>query len=52
LLLGQAALPVKVLLEELNVGLLMGLILEELLVGGLVHGGRLHVYMSSVSWDR
>jgi len=43
LLLGQAALAVKVLLEELDVGFCAVMRREELLVGGRVEGRRLDV---------
>lgn len=43
LLLGKTTFAVEMLLEELKVGLGMGFILEELLVGRLVHGRSLYI---------
>jgi hypothetical protein len=44
LLIGETSLTIEVLLQESNVGLGMGLVLEELLVGRLEHGGGLNVW--------
>jgi hypothetical protein len=49
LLLGEAALAIEMLLEELNVGLGLSLVLEELVVGRLVHGGCLDIYEAIAS---
>lgn len=49
LLLGEAALAIEMLLEELNVGLGLGLVLEELIVGRLVHGGCLDIYKEAIA---
>ncbi|TKW51225.1 hypothetical protein CTA1_2028 [Colletotrichum tanaceti] len=43
LLLGQAAFTIEVLLEKVDVGLGMGLVLKELFVRGREHGGGLYV---------
>lgn len=43
LLLGKTTFAVEMLLEELEIGFGMGLILEELLVGRLVHGRSLDI---------
>lgn len=49
LLLSETALAIEVLLEELDVGLGLSLVLEELVVGRLVHGGCLDIYEATAS---
>lgn len=43
LLLGESALAVKVLLQKVDVGLFLGIILKKLLIGRLEHGRRLDI---------
>lgn len=48
LFLGESALAIKVLLEEVDVGLFMGVVFEKLLIRGLEHGRRLDICRRAV----
>ena len=48
LFLGQATLAVEVLLQKVDIGLGPLLVVVELLIGGLGHGRRLHIFSPSV----